>query len=156
MALLATTRGSQNVQASEFVFAFNDTMKDVNGVLKTFGSTIADLTATFEVIKLPPGAQIVGGDLVVEKQGVGPTGYAVSIGTSSSATAILASSSILAADNTRYPFPPASGASTAMLASNTGLDVRIAVAGTAAAATAGKVRVTLLWKLDGRTTESNV
>lgn len=144
MALLKGSRTSQNVQAAEFVFNFNDTMVDVNGATKTFGSVFGD-AGTFEVIPLPVGAVITGGEVIVETAGVGPTAYTVSVGNSSSATAYLAATSLLSAGRT---------ALTGLgLGSNDGKNVRIAIASTVANATAGKVRVRVQFTIDGRANE---
>jgi len=155
MALLTTSRGSQNVQCSEFIFSYNDTMKDVNGVVKTFGSVYTD-AGNFEIIKLPPGAQIVGGDLVVETQGAngGANAYTINLGTSGSAAILLSATDLKGAVNARTPLllTTLTGANSTL----TGLDIRMAVTSATANVTAGKWRITVLWKLDGRVTESNV
>lgn len=153
MALLQQTRGSQPLQVSEFIFNFNDTMKDVNGAVKTFGSVYTD-AGNFEIIKLPPGAQIVGGDIVVETQGVGPTAYTINLGTSGGAAILASAFDLKGAVNARSALllTTLTGATSTL----TGLDVRMAVTSSVANATAGKWRITVLWKLDGRTTESNV
>lgn len=153
MALLQQTRGSQPLQVSEFIFSFNDTMKDVNGAVKTFGSVYTD-AGNFEIIKLPPGAQIVGGDIVVETQGVGPTAYTINLGTSGGAAILASAFDLKGAVNARTALllTTLTGATSTL----TGLDVRMAVTSSVANATAGKWRITVLWKLDGRTTESNV
>lgn len=151
MAKLVAARGAQPVLCSEFIFNFSDTMKDINGVEKTFGSVFGD-AGTFDIINLPPGAQVVGGDIVVETQGVGPTAYTINLGTSGGA-AILASA---------FDLKGAVNARTALLlttltgatSNNTGLNVRMAVTSSVANATAGKWRITVLWKLDGRVTEA--
>lgn len=153
MALLQQTRGSQPLQVSEFIFNFNDTMKDVNGAVKTMGSVYTD-AGNFEIIKLPPGAQIVGGDIVVETQGVGPTAYTINLGTSGGAAILASAFDLKGAVNARSALllTTLTGATSTL----TGLDVRMAVTSSVANATAGKWRITVLWKLDGRTTESNV
>lgn len=146
MALKNATRGAQKVMSTEFVVSFNDTMKDVNGVTKTFGSVFAD-AGLFEVINLPNGAIIIGGDLVVETAGVGPTAYTVSVGHSGSATAFLAATSVLALGRT---------AVTGLgMAAYDGKNVRIQIASTGANATAGKFRVRLEYVIDGRLEEVN-
>lgn len=153
MALLQTTRGSQNLQVSEFIFSYNDTMKDINGVTKTFGSVYTD-AGTFDIIKLPPGAQIVGGDIVVETQGAGPTAYTINLGTAGGAAILASAFSLAGAANTRTALllTTLTGSTSTL----TGADVRMAVTSTVANATAGKWRITVLWKIDGRATESNV
>lgn len=146
MALLKAARSTQYPMVAEFVFNFNDTMVDVNGVTKTFGSVYTD-AGTFEVIPLPIGAIITGGELIVETAGAGPTAYTVSVGNSSSATAYLAATSILSAGRTAL-----TGLGYNSVA-NVGGNVRIAIASTVANATAGKVRVRVEYTIDNRTNE---
>lgn len=86
--LLTQIRGSQPVQVAEFVCAFNDTMRDVNGVLKDMGAVTAG--DVFKAISLPPNVEVVGGEVQVEVQGVGPTAYTVEVGTSSDGTTFAA------------------------------------------------------------------
>lgn len=146
MALKKATRGAQKVMSTEFVFNFDDTMTDVNGLLKTFGAVYTD-AGTFEVINLPIGAVVIGGELIVETAGVGPTAYTVAIGHSGSGNALLAATDLKTAART---------ALTGLgLAFNDGKNVRITIASTVANATAGKFRVRLEYVIDGRTEEVN-
>lgn len=146
MALKKATRSAQKVMSTEFVVNFDDTMVDVNGVTKTFGSVFGD-AGTFEVINLPQGAVIIGGDLIVETQGAGPTVYTMSVGNSGSATAYLAATTLLSAGRT---------ALTGLgLGSNDGKNVRVTIASTVANATAGKFRVRVEYVIDGRAEEVN-
>lgn len=146
MAKLTKARSAQYPLVAEFVFNFNDTMLDINSVEKSFGSVYTD-AGTFEVIPLPPGAVIVGGELIVETQGVGPTAYTVSVGNSSSATAYLAATDLKAASGTRTALTGLG------LGSNDGKNVRIAIASTVANASAGKARVRVMYTIDGRANE---
>ena len=155
MATLKATRSAQFPLASEFTFNFNDTMADTSAATKTFGSVYTD-AGTFEVINLPMGATILGGEVIVETQGVGPTAYTVAVGNSSTGNLYLAASSLLAAVGTRYPFTmnTASGTtSTTSLGANDGKNVRITIASTVANATAGKFRVRIQYTIDGRANE---
>jgi hypothetical protein len=149
MALLKAARTSQYPMVSEFTFNFNDTMVDVNGVTKTFGSVFGD-QGTFEVIPLPPGAIIVGGELIVETAGVGPTVYTVSVGNTGSATVFLGATSVLAAGRTAL-----SGLGFNAVA-NAGGNIRIAIASTVANATAGKIRVRVMYTVDNKAMEVQV
>jgi hypothetical protein len=149
MAKLIATRAAQYPLIAEFVFNFNDTMVDVNGVTKTFGSVYTD-AGTFEVIPLPPGAIIQGGELIVETAGVGPTAYTVSVGTSASATALLAATSVLSAGRTAL-----TGLGYNANA-NAGGNIRIAIASTVANASAGKIRVRVAYTVDGRSNEVQI
>lgn len=151
MPLLTASRGAQYVMASEFIWNFNDTMKDVAGVTKTFGSVFGD-AGNFEIINLPPGAQIVGGDIVVETQGVGPTAYTINLGTSGGAAILLSATDLKGAVNTRTALLLTT--LTGATSTNVGLNIRMAVTSSVANATAGKWRLTVLWKMDGRQNEA--
>lgn len=146
MAELKATRTSQDLLCAEFIFNFDDTAKDsVSGTTKTFGSTLGD-NIVFDAINLPPGAQVVGGDLVAEitgaASGASPT-YTLAVGTAATAGAYLGASSLLVAGRTAFTL-------TDPLASKGGSNVRLAVSGTIGGATAGKFRVTVLYKIDNR------
>lgn len=149
MALLKATRTTQYPMVAEFVFNYNDTMVDTAGVTKSFGSTYTD-AGTFEVIPLPIGAIITGGELIVETQGVGPTVYTVAIGNSGSSSAYLTATSLLSAVGTRTAL---TGLGYVALA-NSGANVRITIASTVANATAGKFRVRVEYTIDGRANET--
>lgn len=148
MALLKATRSAQWPLVAEFVCNYGDTMVDVNGVTKSFGSTYTD-AGTFEVIPMPIGAVITGGELIVETQGVGPTVYTMSIGNSSSATAYLAATTLLSSAGTRTAITGLG------LGSNDGKNIRITIASTVANATAGKFRVRVMYTIDGKANEVN-
>lgn len=148
MAKLFATRGAQYLMCSEFIFNFNDTITDINGVVKDFGTTIASAPVA-DIIKLPPGTQIAGGDVVVETQGVGPTAYTIDLGVVGATTAFASAFDLKGAVNAR----------TALLLTGlnntyTGKDIRLTMVDSVAAATAGKWRISALWKLDGRQNEA--
>ena len=148
MPLIQATRGAQPVMSAEAVFSFNDTMRDVNGVVKTFGSVFTD-AGVFEVINLPNGAVVVGGELIVETAGVGPTAYTVAVGHSGSAAAFLAATDLKTAAGTRTALTGLG------LQANDGKNVRVTIASTAANASAGKFRLRVNYTTDGRITEVN-
>lgn len=141
MSKLRPTRSAQRVMSAEFVFSFNDTMEDINGVEKSFGSTHAD-QGTFDVIPMPVGAVIVGGEVIVETAGVGPTAYTMDVGTAASGAALANDVNLKSAARTAL--------TVAALACNAGEKVRIAIASTEANATAGKVRVRVNYTIDGK------
>jgi len=147
MALLKPTRGAQYPLIKEFVFNFNDTIVDVNGVTKDFGTTIASAPVA-KIMTLPVGAVVCGGELIVEVAGVGPTAYTVALGTSANAASLLAASSLLAAADTRYAI-----LLTKQLDTNAGLDVQLTMVDSVAAATAGKFRVRIMYTIDNRANE---
>lgn len=145
MSLLTATRSAQWPMVAEFVFNYDDTMVDTSGVTQTFGSDYTD-AGTFEVINMPPGAIITGGELITETQGAGPTVYTASVGDSSSATSILAATTLLSAAGTRVALTGL-GLNTTV---NAGGNIRITIASTVANATAGKFRVRVEYTIDGK------
>ena len=148
MALKQATRGAQPVMSAEFDFSFNDTMKDVAGVTKTFGAAFAD-AGVFDAINLPLGAVVVGGELIVEAAGVGPTVYTVAVGHSGSAAAFLAATDLKAVAGTRVALTGLG------LQANDGKNVRVTIVSTVANASAGKFRLRVNYTTDGRITEVN-
>jgi hypothetical protein len=154
------TRSTQRLQVAEFVFSFNDWAVDaVSGVKTTFGSTVvnsvdpleAGLTAgtgiVLDVIPMPLGAVIVGGEVIVETAFVGVgLGATLSLGVAGNTAALV---SVLDLD------AAAAGSRTALLLTapllcNTGTNIRLTTAGLTATATAGKVRVRVQYTIDGK------
>jgi len=145
MALKKITRAAQWPLVAEFTASFSDTAKDaVSGATKGFGTTAAE-NLILDAIALPQGAVVCGGEVIVETQGVGPTAYTVKLGVAGDDACFLAASDLLAAADTRYPL-----LLTKQLAANDGKDLRLTMASTVAAATAGKFRVRVMYTIDGR------
>lgn len=145
MALKKITRAAQWPLVAEFTASFSDTATDaVTGAVKGFGTTIAE-NLILDAIALPQGAVVCGGEVIVETQGVGPTAYTVKLGVAGDDACFLAASDLLAAANTRYPL-----LLTKQLAANDGKDLRLTMASTVAAATAGKFRIRVMYTIDGR------
>ena len=81
MSLKKSSSTSQFVMESEFTFNFDDTMVEATGgTTVDFGKTNFNATA-FDIIQLPPGSVLLGGELVVETAMDAAT-YAVIIGDS--------------------------------------------------------------------------
>lgn len=147
MALKKASRGAQYLKMSEFIFSFNDTGVDaVAGTTKGFGTTIAE-NLVMDIVNLPVGAIVHSGELLTEIQGVGPTAYTAAIGTSGG-TALLAATTLLSAVGTKVAF------TTTGITGNDGQNIRITMASTVAAATAGKFRVRVFWSLDNQVNEN--
>jgi hypothetical protein len=161
MKLLAT-RTAQYPLFVEFTANYNNWVVDsVDGTKKTLGSTVALATdpletalngpvantIVFDGIKMPPGAVITGGELIVETAYVGPTAATLSFGTAANTTAYLAAASLLAVGRTAVTL-------SSPLLENAGVDARITLAYTVANATAGKFRVRLQYTVDGRASEN--
>lgn len=162
MAKVIAARTAQCLMAAEAVLNFNDYVVDsADGVLKTLGSSTAladpsgvvtGLTApagfVFDAVNIPRGAVIVGGEVIVETAyaGIG-VGATLSVGVAGSTTALVNAMDLDAATSgSRTAF-----ALTAPMVANSGLNLRVTVAGmTAGGATAGKVRVRAQYTIDGR------
>lgn len=142
MAKLIASRGAQYPLVAEFTFNFDDTMVDTSGALKDFktvGSTVVD------AINLPVGAIVIGGEVVTETAVGGSTAYNISVGDSGSATRYLGATDRVAAGRTALVPTGYVGA---------GNPLRITVAPTVAAATAGKVTVRVQYIVRDRVNET--
>lgn len=142
MAKIIASRGAQYTLVSEFTFNFDDTMVDVAGATKDFatvGSTVVD------AINLPTNAIVVGGEVVTETAVTGSTAYNVSVGDATSATRYLGATNRLAAGIT--PLVPTGYV-------GIGEQIRVTVAPTVAAATAGKVTVRVRYVIRNRVNET--
>lgn len=157
------TRSAQWPLYAEFVWNWNDWVVDsVSGAKVTFGSIVANtadpsepnLTAgtavVFDAINMPRGAVIAGGELIVETAYVGiGAGATLNVGIAGNTAALLSAYDIDAA---------AANARTALLLTspllcNAGANIRITLAGMTATATAGKVRLRVMYTIDGRGNE---
>lgn len=147
MAQLKASRTAQYPLAQEFTFNFDDTAVDsVAGTAKTFGSTFGQ-SLVFEALPLPPGATVIGGEVIVETAYVGPTAATISVGDSASATRYANAVDLKTAARTALTLTGFRGA---------GENVRLSVNGTVANATAGKATVRVLYTLQGRSNEVQV
>lgn len=145
MALKRANRGVQPQLMSEFTANFNDTGVDaVTGATKGFGTTIAE-NLVMDTNLLPVGAVIQSGELIVETAGVGPTAYTAAISLSDG-TVLLAATSLLATGRTAFT-------GTGFPQSTAGVNVRVTMASTVAAATAGKFRIRVVFTIDGKANE---
>ena len=156
-------RVAQNVMSQEFTFEWNDWVIDsADGAKKTLGSTAAlskdpaesgltgpvANTITFDALPMPVGAVLVGGEVIIEAAYAGSTAATLTLGIAGSLTNILASNDLKAAANTRTAL-----LLSAALTCNSGQNIRATIAYTVANATAGKVRVRVLYTIDGRANE---
>ncbi len=169
MSKLLASRTAQYPLVQEFAFNFNDYVTDsVDQVKKTLGSTVAIAdpvsavagltgpvanTITFDCIPLPIGAVLIGGELIIETQGVnGANAYTITLGIAGALTSILGSTSLMAAANTRTALLLTS----ALQSNAAGNNVRATIAYTVANPTAGKARVRLMYTIDGRVSENQI
>lgn len=157
MANLKQARGAQWPLMAEFTFdvstAANDSMpttvgNTIGGASPAYNAAVVAIgsvgTNIFEVIALPPGANVIGGELVVETAVVGPTASTITVGDSGSATRYLGSTDMKTAARTALTLTGYRG---------TGENIRITVANTVAVATAGKVTLRVLYTVQNRLNE---
>ena len=164
MPRLNASRTAQYPLVQEFAFNHNMWVVDsVDGTEKTLGSTVAlstDPTETaltgpvantivFDCMPMPGGAVIMGGELIVETAVTGSTAYTVSLGIAGSTTTLLNAVSALSAARTALTI-------TSPLLPNAGQNIRATIAYTVANATAGRIRLRVLYTLDGRANEVQV
>lgn len=142
MSKLIATRGAQQVLSAVFTFNFDDTMKDVNGVLKDFKTVGANV---FDAINLPQGAIVVGGDVVTETAVSGSTAYNIKVGDSASDNRYLGTTDKVGAGRTALVPTGYVGL---------GEQLRVTVTPTVADATAGKVSVRVEFVIRNRVTEA--
>lgn len=157
MAKILATRGSQNVQMAEFVHSWNDTMVDVNGATKDMGAVTAG--DVFKAIFLPPNVEVVGGEIQVEIQGVGPTAYTMEVGTLDAAGTTFAATfsgviSLLTAVGTRTALTLTSAVSYPALMSAVPNDIAVRLIRSVAVATAGKFVVRVMFIQRGKINEA--
>lgn len=165
MKLLAS-RTAQYPLVADFNFSFNNWVVDTaDGSKKTFGSTPAlstdpnetqltgpaANTITFDGIPMPAGAVITGGEVLVETAYVGPTAATLSLGIAGSLTALANAVDLKTVGRTALTV-----AGVAQLLANGGQNLRATMAYTVANATAGKVRVSVQYKVDGRSQEVQI
>lgn len=147
MAKLIASRTAQYPLMQEFTFNFDDTATDtVAGTLKTFGSTFGQ-SLVFDAMPLPPGATVVGGEVIVETAYATSTAATISVGDSASATRHASAVDLKTAARTALTLTGFRGA---------GENIRLAVNSTVANATAGKATVRLLYTIQGRSNEVQV
>jgi hypothetical protein len=99
MAKLNATRGAQYPLVAEFTLNFNDTMLNTSGVSKDFGvSTVAE-TNSFDVINLPYGAVVTGGEWVTETA-FDTAGFDITVGDATTGNRYLAATDVKGAART--------------------------------------------------------
>jgi hypothetical protein len=144
MALLRKQSGVQDVLVAEFVWNWDDTMVDINGVTRDFKTIVTGIVA--DVINLPPNAIVVGGEVVTEIAVTGATAYNVSVGDSASAVRYLGATNKLAAGRTVLVPTGYVGL---------GENIRLTALPTVADATAGKISLRVEYVLRNRAIEAS-
>lgn len=100
MSKLIASRTAQWPLVAEFKFNFDDTMVNTAGNTVDFGKTnLGGAAGIFDIIPLPPGAVVIGGEVITETT-FDTAGLDVTIGDSSSADRYLASTDVKGAGRT--------------------------------------------------------
>lgn len=141
MAALKPSRTAQNVMEAEFTFSIGDTMTNTSGAADAFATAAAH---AFDVINLPVGAVVVGGEVVTETAFTGSTAYNVKVGDSGSDTRYLGTTDKTTAARTALVPTGYQG---------TGENIRLTVTPTVATATAGKITLRVQYVVTGRANE---
>jgi hypothetical protein len=141
MSKLLKARAAQEVMSAEFVFNVTDTMVDTSAVENDFATT----AKVFDVIGIPMGARVIGGDVTVETASNAATTHTVSVGDSGSATRY----------GTTVDAKTAARTALTLTGYNyTAKDnLRLTIATTGTKATAGKVRVRIDFVIANRASE---
>ena len=137
MSKLNTNRTAQTQLVAEFVFDFDDTMEDINGVLQDFAAAGSKV---FDMSGIPPDAVIMGGEIVTETAIAGSTGYDISVGDSAAAGRYANGVNKLAAGRTALNL-------TGFVTDGTPLRLTVDITGEA---TAGKISVRAVYAVRDR------
>ncbi|MDR0362498.1 MAG: hypothetical protein LBJ46_07445 [Planctomycetota bacterium] len=138
MAKVEAARGAQWPLVSEFSFRFDDTIEATDGVVKPLGGPIVA-----DVINLPEGAVVIGGELVVEVPDATATTWTMSLGDSASANRYGSAVSLKAAGRTALT----------LTGYRVSENLRATIAQTGSAPTAGQVTVRVMFVMPGRANE---
>ena len=141
MPKVLATRGSQWPLTAEFVINLTDTVVNTAGSEEAVGTVGPHV---FDAIKLPSNAIVIGGAVTTEVAATGPTALNISVGDSVNATRYLGATDRAAAGRTALVPTGYVG---------NGEDLRVTIAPTVAAATAGRVSVHVQYIVRNRVTE---
>jgi hypothetical protein len=143
MPLLTPARSAQYPLMAEITFNFNDSFVDTNNNVTPLSAFDAN-ARVFDIIPLPPGATVIGGELIVDTLFAGGTLQTLSLGDSASATRYASGVTLKTAGRTALTLTGFVG---------NGENIRASYTNTVAAATAGKVTVRILYTLANRSQE---
>ena len=143
MAKLKATRQAQYVLAAEFTFNFDDTLVNTSGAGVDGGKTNTVATSV-DIIELPYGATIVGGEVVTETAFDAAT-FNVTVGDSGSANRYLGTTDRKGAGRTALVPTGYVGEGQAVRLTFTAADV----------CTTGKMTVRVLYTVEGRGNENS-
>lgn len=139
MATKKATRQGQEVVSAVFDFSITDDMLNTSGVSTAFSAT----SGVFDVINLPPNAEVVGGDVVVRTVSNDTGTATIAVGDSGSASRYLAATTIKTAARTALVPTGYRG---------TGEQIRITLANASGNATTGEVSVRVEYVIKDRGT----
>jgi hypothetical protein len=143
MAKLIATRTAQWPLSAEFTFNFDDTMVTTTGTTVDFGKV--SLAGIVDIIPLPIGATVIGGEVVVHTA-FDTAGFDVKIGDSTDDDRYLASTDVKAAGVTALVPTGYVG---------TGQNIRLTFASDDVCTT-GKATVRILYVVEGRSNEVSI
>lgn len=161
---LFASRSAQYPLVAQFLFNFNNWVNDsVDLAAKTLGSTVAlstdptqaglagpvANTVVFDCIPMPVGAVITGGEIIVEAAYAGPTAATLSLGTAAATTSLANAVDLKTVGRTALTL-------TTPLSVGDGSNLRMTFNYTVANATAGRVRVRVMYTIDGRAGEVQI
>jgi len=142
MSVLKATRGAQYPLVAEFTWNFDDTMLNTSGVSDGFASVASHV---FDVINLPVNAVLIGGDVTTETAVGTSATYAVSVGDSVSDVRYMSAVDKKTAARTALTLTG--------YVNTTGVPIRLTVAPTTSAATAGKLTLRVEYIIRNRVQE---
>lgn len=141
MALLRKNRTAQYPLYADFTFTVADTLANTAGVVTALNVAGAQ---TYEPLALPPGAVIVGGELVVNTASNDAGAATLSVGDSANATRYLGATTIKTAGRT---------ALTLTGYNSLGEDIRLTISNATGGATTGSFTVRIAYVVAGRSNE---
>lgn len=145
MAKLRKNRTLQYPLVAEFTFKVTDTMVATDGVERVIGA--AGAAQIFDVVGLPPLANVIGGEVVVETVSNDSSTATVKVGDSASDARYLGATNIKSAARTALVPTGYRG---------NGEDIRITLANADGDATAGTVTVRVLYTIQNRSNEVQI
>lgn len=144
MAALKASRTAQYSLWATFSFTIGDTMTNASGNADEFATAAAH---AFDVIPLPVGATVVGGEVVTDTAFTGSTAYNVIVGDSGSTNRYLTTTDKTSAGRTALVPTGYIG---------TGENIRLTVTPTVATATAGKITLRVNYTVANRANEVQI
>lgn len=143
MSKIIATRGSQYPLVASFEASFGDSMVATDGVEKDLFTT----GGVFDAIQMPQGAEVIGGELVIDVASDDTGTATVSIGDATLATRYGTTENLKSAAGTRIALDLSGFVNTL------GENLRLTIANANGDAAAGKFRVNVLYVIKDRVNE---